>query len=495
LAAPPAGFCKVRPDTFAHRRIRLPSIATTRHNAGIVEPHVALDLMATQPPGEKPATAPLPLAVLRRARLHAELAGLPPLQAARAVTHAQRRGGEGAGDLARFWRALYIALAPLPSDWQRLGDLHADALAALPLEARTALLLRLGEGMQPPAIAQALDEPQARAAEHLAQAVARLRTMLSGGRADPVWLSELSDWLHAHEPAAARLQRATRPALTAPSSGPDWARDGKRRPHLQRSLWLWLFLALLLATIGYARLTADRWMKTSDAPSVTAPVDPVEAWRTLSAEDQQLIASQIQLEPLARLDFFLWLANKPQPSAAPDVRPPDGASIAVDEGEWTTLTPAKHARRLQRLQHWLSMAPAERAALRLNLPHWLALSEAGRHAVVHQQGQYAALPDADRGAHDAEFDALSPQARRALLPVTVDTDHLELARELFPFIPLDQQAETLAMLDALNDAEISQLRQLTRRLPPWQREQLRVQLLAEPAPARAEWLAQRLSGD
>jgi len=482
--------CPVRRVARAHRRKQLPSIATTRHNAGIVEPHIALDLMATQPPGDNPATAPLPLPVLRRARLHAELAGMQPLQAARAVTHAQRRGGEGAGGSARFWRALYIELAPLPSVWRSIGDPHADALAALPLEARTALLLRLGEGMHPPAIAQALDEPQTRAAEHLAHAVARLRTMLGGGREDRDWLSELGAWLHAHEPAAARLQPVARPAPTA--SAPDWTRDIKRQPRQRRSLWLWLLLALLLAAIGYARLTADRWMKTGDAPAASAPVDPLEALRTLSAEDQQLIASHIPLESLVRLDFFLWLASKPQPSAAIEVRPPGGTSIAVTAGEWPTLTPAEQTRRLQRVQQWLSMAPAERAALRLNLPHWLALSEAGQLAVVRQQQRHAAFADAERDAHDADFDALSPQARRALLPVTDDTEHLELARELFPFIPLDQQAETLAMLDALDDAGRTQLRELTRRLPPWQREQVRVELLAEPAPARAAWLAQRL---
>ncbi len=465
--------------------------------------------MASQSPTPNPADQrpSLALPTLRRARLHAELAGMDPIHAARAVTHAQRRGSGASGDQARFWRALYIELAPLGTA-PATSDPIANALAGLPLEARTALLLRLGEAMPPADIATALGEPQARAAAHLAYAVSRLRSVLGQERSDPIWLGELQAWLHAHEPAAARIKRpAAGRQHAAPATPPAWtsatAVTPAQRQRQRQRLHRWLALALLLTLIGAAPLVAERWLAGPTAAALAAAVDPTEALLALPESDFALIGGRLDLDLLARLDFHLWRRDHEpprDPSSDPlhanqtDNRAADKDALGSSSGQWPTLPASEQARRLRRLQEWQSLSPAQRAALRLNLPYWKALGGADRLALRQQRNAHLALPVVERERFEAEFDALSPVARRALLPPSTDPAHQTLARELFAFVPLDQQAATLTMLATLEETAQADLRRLIQRLPPWRREELRIELLAQPEASRSVWLSDRAAG-
>jgi len=441
----------------------------------------------------------LPLPALRRARLHAELAGMDALHAAQAVTHAQRRCTGESGDEERFWRALHVELAPLNGSVSS-NDAIAGALAKLGLESRTALLLRVGEHMRLAAIAKALDEPESRTAEHLAFAVARMRVLIGGGRDDATWLAELGTWLHAHEPASARLQRATPTSTVAPVAplSPTWTDSDPTDRRSSRRLWLLAGLALALAALGLLRLSADDWMATQiGVPPVL--IDPVDTLLSLPTQDFSLISSDIDLQVLARLDFYLWMLVQDDTVVEALLPGSDPvAPLATDNSErapavqWQSLEASERTRRLQRLAQWQALSPAQHAALRLNLPSWMGLDAEQRRRVLYQPRSFAAQYNAQQESLETRFEALPPAARRALLPTIAGGDARDLARELFAFVPMDQEAATLRMLGSLDARAHESLRQISRRLAPWQREALRVELLAQPADRRVAWLQQRL---
>lgn len=444
------------------------------------------------------ARSSLPLPSLRRARLHAELAGMDALHAARAVAHAQRRCKGDDGDSARFWRALYVELAPLGL-MQPPRDPVANALASLPLESRTALLLRLGESMPISAIAQALDETESRAAAQLAHSVVAMRTRLSQGRSDALWLAELTAWLHAHEPASARIERAAADSAETTMPAPLWAQApiSDRAPIARGRALRWLAPAVLLATVGTVWLAADRWLGAPAAP--TEVVDPLEALLALRGTDASLVASSIDLDVLAQLDFYLWLTghtsldDSVQTEQLPTSPPaPAPAQSLAEAGSWSALDETARAHRLQRFAEWQAFSPAKRAALRLNVAHWLAMNGDEQRSLLQLRDRYIARPAGEREALTAAFEALPPAARRALLPELQDGDLRGTAREIFSFVPLNEETRTLAMLAALDADSLQNLRQITRRMPPWQREALRTELLTQPEPARQAWLEEHL---
>lgn len=249
-----------------------------------------------------PAPSALPKGHSERARLHGLLTGLTDREADGLVGSAHRQAGS-AHDPIRFWRALYRSLASI-SRQAEMTDPVATALAALPLEARTALLLRIGESMPPEAIAAALDEPEPRARRHLATALSALREALACGRADAEWITDVQRWLAAGPPP---MSRPAPPSVATPPAAPSQAAPAPAASPRTSSLRLWLGLAVALATVGALRLWAEGDLPAlrSEAPA-PPPASPLETMLSLSDEDYALLADGVDLDALAQLDFLLW---------------------------------------------------------------------------------------------------------------------------------------------------------------------------------------------
>jgi len=430
----------------------------------------------------------LPLPALRRARVHAELAGLNGVQAARAVTQAQRRCAERGGEAITFWHALYVELAP-HSERRTAGDPVTRALAGLALEERTALLLRLGEGLLPARIARVLDEPEPRAAAHLASALRRLRGELAAGRSDALWLAEIADWLHAHEPASARLPDAASPPASASlaAARPAWTPPTPAPPASPARRWLWIVLACGLLALGLAHWPGIAWLDGTPKVPAAAPADPRQIWSGLSPVDAGLIASALDFELLARLDFYLWLRGREVAEPLVASAPPSSATVPAG---WDTLSATEVEARAARVRNWQALTPAEQAALRLNLPIWHSLAGADQQQLVALKSRHQVAPPSERTMLDRAFEALTPAARRALLPSVQADDLRALAQAVFQFVPADEETPTLAMLATLDSAEQAQLRTRVARMPPWQREALRRELLAMSIDARRAWLSE-----
>ncbi len=167
------------------------------------------------------------------------------------------------------------------------------------------------------------------------------------------------------------------------------------------------------------------------------------------------------------------------------------ARLLARAERWQALPPAEQARRLDRLARWQALSPAQRAALRLNLPYWRALAPDRQRALVERLAGHAARSPSERARREAEFEALSPAERRALLPSPGRSELEALARRSFAFVPPEAQEATLEMLASLGPQARQDLETLSRRLAPWQREALREELLALPAAERAAWLRER----
>lgn len=167
------------------------------------------------------------------------------------------------------------------------------------------------------------------------------------------------------------------------------------------------------------------------------------------------------------------------------------ARLLARAESWQALTPSEQARRLDRLARWQALTPAQRAALRLNLPHWRALSDDGRRALLEHHARHLARSTAERTRREADFEALTPAQRRAVLPSARHAELESLARRSFTFVPTEAQEATLSALAKLGPQSRQDLETLSRRLAPWQREALREELLAQPEAARAAWLRER----
>ncbi len=248
-----------------------------------------------------PPASDTPSGPLERARVHARLAGFADADACR-LTASARREADPSADPVRFWRALYRAIASSSRHPVVGSDAIAAALVSLPIEARTSLLLRVAESLQTTEIAAALDEPEPRARRHLADAVAGTRRTLGRGRADADWVADLRRWLDSRP----RFEPPPEPPpRRAPAAAPA---NGRATAGGAPGAWrLWLALALGLAAFGALRLWMERGPGGSAAaPPEPAPMPPVGTLLNLPEEDHALIADEVDLDALARLDFLLW---------------------------------------------------------------------------------------------------------------------------------------------------------------------------------------------
>ncbi|MCX7557642.1 DUF3106 domain-containing protein [Xanthomonadaceae bacterium JHOS43] len=149
---------------------------------------------------------------------------------------------------------------------------------------------------------------------------------------------------------------------------------------------------------------------------------------------------------------------------------------------WVALTPEEQARLRENLMAWDELSPQAKLALRERFEAWEHLDDATRDAALAAMRDYARLPEASRRAWRERFDALPPEQRQRYRFDASTRAAMDLANDLFPFIPVEQHADTLAMLRALTLDQVGALRRHLARLPPGQRNVYRQKLLdMEPA--------------
>lgn len=155
---------------------------------------------------------------------------------------------------------------------------------------------------------------------------------------------------------------------------------------------------------------------------------------------------------------------------------------------WVELTPEEQAQLRENLKAWEDTPAVNRLRLRSRFEAWEQLDAATREAVLGVAQRYEALSPDQQLTLRERFDALSPNARQGYLFDPASRRAMELADTLFPFIPADQQIQTMALLRELEPAQLEVLRQRLARLPPAQRNAYRQELLDLDPQARAQAL-------
>lgn len=144
---------------------------------------------------------------------------------------------------------------------------------------------------------------------------------------------------------------------------------------------------------------------------------------------------------------------------------------------WVGLSPAQQDRLRANLQAWESVPAQDRLRLRVRFEAWQQLDGESRAAALAAQQRYAMLPPAAQLEWRERFDALPAAERRRYLFDPASRNAMALADTLFPFIPADEQVQTIAMLRQFDPAQLEVLRRRLARLPPVRREALRLELL------------------
>ncbi len=152
---------------------------------------------------------------------------------------------------------------------------------------------------------------------------------------------------------------------------------------------------------------------------------------------------------------------------------------------WVALTPEEQAALRENLIAWEDRAPLERLALRERFEAWEHLDDRTRAAALDAAQRFSSLPEDIREGWRKRFDALDPAQRQRYLFDPTNRLAMDLANDLFRFVPAAEQADTLAMLRDLTPAHVTALRKTLARLPPARRDAYRQQLLSLDPAARA----------
>lgn len=144
---------------------------------------------------------------------------------------------------------------------------------------------------------------------------------------------------------------------------------------------------------------------------------------------------------------------------------------------WVGLSPAQQDRLRANLQAWESVPAQDRLRLRERFEAWQQLDGESRAAALAAQQRYTMLAPGAQLEWRERFDALPAAERRRYLFDPASRNAMALADTLFPFIPADEQVQTIAMLRQFDPAQLEALRRRLARLPPVRRNALRLELL------------------
>ena len=286
--------------------------------------------------------------------------------------------------------------------------------------------------------------------------------------------------------------------------------------------------------LGVPAATPDATTPPATMQRSTAPIPESDVQAVLASPDLPLLDGQLMPSQLAVMDQLRWWASTQPDSgdAGLSSRPVDVTPEPLDDAPATFAQLAAADRRL--LQGFASLWPRlgteQRLTLLDNARRWRGLDASGRERVVRRSQSFSALPAQARArARDsfilwqslppaerdglvaafAAFAALPPDQQRTVADgfsrlspseqapwrfVEGERELLALAGRVFSFVPEVERGATLALLQSLDEADRDRLRQGTRRMSAWQREQLRKALLAEPVASRSDWLRRRLGG-
>ncbi|KLJ00169.1 hypothetical protein WQ56_10180 [Luteimonas sp. FCS-9] len=171
----------------------------------------------------------------------------------------------------------------------------------------------------------------------------------------------------------------------------------------------------------------------------------------------------------------------------------DRARLTARAAQLATMSPDERDALVARRAAWAALPAAERARRRLAFEAVSDLPEADRARLQQAAAYFAGLPEDEQQALRLRFEQLDQGLRRGwLLGPTLGAEWPQL-HALFAAMPEAQRAPAIAALRAASPQARADLAVLAQRTPPQDRDALRRQWLAVPAPERDAWLRARVA--
>jgi hypothetical protein len=392
----------------------------------------------------------------------------------------------------RFWKLL-VALPPSPTGHWPAG---LDALPAMPLPVRRALLLRQVAGLDETAAAEVAELAVPAYQALIADACPR----------DPEGAPDVSGWRRQAEAIQQagreldpdqlqRLAQLREPALAgqaqAPAATRGPGREGSRAararpgPRRQRRGWPLLAGAIVLVLLVAAAWTWGPWLH--------APAPRPAAESKADVDDLRVHDNEpVLVEPLPPADPPAVAATG-WPDALPEPAPdPLLADLALLSW-YAAGAPQSHLEREEApaTEGAPPPPPMDAGADPIDGDAWQQFGAFEQAQVRAAAAALQALDPAAQAQLRTRFAALDALERRGwLLGPSLGADYIAL-QPLFGFVPEAERAPLLAVLRALDPGQRRRLADLAQRTPPAERDALRRALLAAPPAERGAWLEQR----
>lgn len=141
---------------------------------------------------------------------------------------------------------------------------------------------------------------------------------------------------------------------------------------------------------------------------------------------------------------------------------------------------------------WAELDAAAREDVRARYAAWQALDPAARERIRQARTRLATLPLDQQRALRTRFDAMDRLHRDGWRLGPQLGRQYPALQPLFGYVPVEQRAGALALLQALDEQQLAQLAVISQRSAPQDRPALRDELLALAPSARAAWLRARV---
>jgi len=142
---------------------------------------------------------------------------------------------------------------------------------------------------------------------------------------------------------------------------------------------------------------------------------------------------------------------------------------------------------------WAGLDEAARADVRARYAAWRGLSDAERSRIRQAQARMAALPPDQQQALQTRFETMDRLHRDGWRLGPALGRQYPALQPLFGYVPVQQRAQVLDLLRALDTEQLEQLAVISQRSAPQDRPALRDELLSLAPGARASWLRAHLA--
>jgi uncharacterized membrane protein len=155
---------------------------------------------------------------------------------------------------------------------------------------------------------------------------------------------------------------------------------------------------------------------------------------------------------------------------------------------WLRMTPEKRAQAAKRNARWQAMSAEQRATVQRRMAELRALSPEQRRELKRAFERFRGLPAERKAELQRRFLAMNAKEREAFLLALRAQQQSANARKNWARVPVEERAQTQAVLRSLSREQRQALRKILAPMTPEQRENFRAKLIRMTPAQRADAL-------